>query len=247
MFFSSLYLAVRALFGLLVGSRRGPDVKDVERLVLRHELGVLRRQVGRPRLRMADRALLAAAACHLPRPSASSLLVTPRTIFAVAPVARLVEVAAVQQTSGPTEALTWRHGSSSCGWPARIPAGVIAGSAESSPKLGLACRRQPSGDCSQPRGWARRRGVRDRPGASSSRPRRRASSRATSSVRHEAPCERRGRTDNSHPCRLECRPRADAAARRSWGQPRRGIARWRWEQPRQRERPGGTARRPRAR
>ena len=53
-------------------------------------------------------------------------------------------------------------------------------------------------------------------------------------VRHEAPCERRARTKNSHPCRLQGRPRADAAARRSWGQPWRGIARrWR-EQPRQR-------------
>ena len=51
---------------------------------------------------------------------------------------------------------------------------------------------------------------------------------------HEAPCERRERTNNSHPCRLEDRPRADAAARRSWGQSRRGIARWRREQPRQR-------------
>jgi putative transposase len=55
-----------------------------------------------------------------------------------------------------------------------------------------------------------------------------------SMVRHEAPCERRERTINSHPYRLECRSRADAAAWRSWGQPRRGIARWRWEQPRQR-------------
>lgn len=36
------YLAVRALFGLLVRSRRGPDVKDVELMVLRHELKPLR-------------------------------------------------------------------------------------------------------------------------------------------------------------------------------------------------------------
>jgi putative transposase len=53
-------------------------------------------------------------------------------------------------------------------------------------------------------------------------------------VRHEASCERREGTNNSHPCRLENRPRADAAARRSWGQSRRGIARWRQEQSRQR-------------
>ncbi len=61
MFFSFLYLAVRALLGLLVRSRCGPDVKDVELMVIRHELEVLRRQVGRPKLRPADRALLAAA------------------------------------------------------------------------------------------------------------------------------------------------------------------------------------------
>src|SRR5712691_3870244 len=81
MFFSFLYLTVRALFGLLVRSRRGPDLKDVELLVLRHELEVLRRQVGRPKLRSADRALLAAAACRLPRSSRLSLLVTPRTLL----------------------------------------------------------------------------------------------------------------------------------------------------------------------
>ena len=46
MFFSFLYLAVRALLGLLVRSCRGPDVKDIELMVLRHELEVLRRQVG---------------------------------------------------------------------------------------------------------------------------------------------------------------------------------------------------------
>ena len=81
MFFSLLYLAVRALLGLLVRSRRGPDVKDVELMALRHELEVLRRQVGRPRLRAADRALLAAAASYLPGSSRLSLLVTPRTLL----------------------------------------------------------------------------------------------------------------------------------------------------------------------
>jgi putative transposase len=81
MVFSFLYLAVRALLGALVRSRRGLDVKDVELLVLHHELEVLRRQVARPKLSAADRALLAAAACHLPRSSCTALLVTPRTLL----------------------------------------------------------------------------------------------------------------------------------------------------------------------
>lgn len=55
MFFSLLYLAVRALLGLLIRSSRGPDAKDIELMVLRHELEVLRRQTGRPKLRPADR------------------------------------------------------------------------------------------------------------------------------------------------------------------------------------------------
>ena len=81
MVFSFLHLAVRALPGPLVRCRRGPDVKDVELLVLRHEIAVLRRQVGRPKLRLADRALFAAAACHLSPASRLSLLVSPRTLL----------------------------------------------------------------------------------------------------------------------------------------------------------------------
>jgi hypothetical protein len=79
--FSFLYVAFRALLGALVRSRRSLDVKDIELLVLRHELEVLRRQVARPHLRAADRALLAAAACHLARPSRGARLVTPRTLL----------------------------------------------------------------------------------------------------------------------------------------------------------------------
>lgn len=81
MAFSFLCLAVRALIGLLVPSRRVPDVKDIESLLLRHELEVLRRQVTRLRFDRADRALTAAAACHLPRSSRLALLVTLRTFL----------------------------------------------------------------------------------------------------------------------------------------------------------------------
>ena len=81
MAFSFLYVAFRALLGALVRSRRGLGVKDIELLVLRHELEILRRQVARPHLRAADRALLAAAACQLPHPSRGARLVTPRTLL----------------------------------------------------------------------------------------------------------------------------------------------------------------------
>ncbi len=81
MAFSFLYLAVRALLGALLRSRRGLHVKDIELLVLRHEPGILRRQVVRPKLRVVDRALLAAAACHLPRSSRGARLVSTRTLL----------------------------------------------------------------------------------------------------------------------------------------------------------------------
>jgi hypothetical protein len=44
MVFSFLYVALWALLGALVRSRRGLHVKDLELLVLRHELEILRRQ-----------------------------------------------------------------------------------------------------------------------------------------------------------------------------------------------------------
>jgi len=59
----------------------GRQYWDIELLVLRHELELLRRQVARPKLRPADRALLAAAAWHLPRPARSARLVTPRALL----------------------------------------------------------------------------------------------------------------------------------------------------------------------
>jgi putative transposase len=81
MAFSFLYVAFRALVGALLRCRRGLDVRDLELLVLRHELEILRRQVVRPKLGAADRALLAAAACHLPRTVRGAHLVTPRTLL----------------------------------------------------------------------------------------------------------------------------------------------------------------------
>jgi hypothetical protein len=50
MLLSFIYLFV-SLLKLLVGRRRPAQVKDIELIVLHHQLDVLRRQVQRPRLR----------------------------------------------------------------------------------------------------------------------------------------------------------------------------------------------------
>jgi transposase InsO family protein len=76
-----LYLIFWHLLGLLLLMGRASSTKDVELLVLRHEVAVLRRTNPRPRLKWADRAVLAALVRRLPRALQSHRLVTPRTIL----------------------------------------------------------------------------------------------------------------------------------------------------------------------
>ena len=81
MLLSFAYLAFSAVLKLLLGRRRSEFAKDVELLVLRHQLVVLGRQAGRPSLRPADRALLAALVRALPRRRRHGLIVTPQTLL----------------------------------------------------------------------------------------------------------------------------------------------------------------------
>jgi putative transposase len=76
-----LYLIFDRLLSLLVLLGRESSSKDVELLVLRHEVAVLRRTSPRPRLDWADRAMLAALVRRLPTVLRRHRLVTPTTVL----------------------------------------------------------------------------------------------------------------------------------------------------------------------
>lgn len=78
MLLSVVYAMFRVLVDALV-SRKHRD-RELEILVLRHQLGVLQRTAGRPRLQAGDRFVLAALAQRLPRSAWRSLLVSPDTL-----------------------------------------------------------------------------------------------------------------------------------------------------------------------
>jgi putative transposase len=75
------YLTLCRSIQLLGLMARGDAAKDLEILVLRHQLTVLRRQIPRLRLEPADRALLAAVSRVLPRSRWSCFFVQPETLL----------------------------------------------------------------------------------------------------------------------------------------------------------------------
>ena len=76
-----IYLGLRRMFELLVLLARSHDHRELEILVLRHELSVLRQQTGRARYEPRDRALLAALSRALRRDRWSAFTVTPETLM----------------------------------------------------------------------------------------------------------------------------------------------------------------------
>jgi putative transposase len=79
---SLAYLVLRRVLALIVLLGKSRDSKEIEILVLRHQLEVLRRQRPRPRLEPADRAWLAALSRLLPGGRWSAVFfVRPETIL----------------------------------------------------------------------------------------------------------------------------------------------------------------------
>ncbi|HZM54750.1 MAG TPA: hypothetical protein VFC03_06955, partial [Acidimicrobiales bacterium] len=82
MAFSLLYIGLYRIFGLVASCRRTAPDKDIEMMVLRHQVRILERQLHtRVRYWPADRALLAALSRLLPRSRWRSFLVTPDTLL----------------------------------------------------------------------------------------------------------------------------------------------------------------------
>jgi len=79
--FALLYLLLRRV--VLLVARCSEDLMDteVELVVLRHQVKILKRQVARPRLRRRDRMFLAALSRAIPRGRWSSFVVSPQTLL----------------------------------------------------------------------------------------------------------------------------------------------------------------------
>jgi putative transposase len=75
------YLMLTRVLSWLALLARSDTTKDIEILVLRHELAVLRRQTAPPKLTWADRALLSALSRLLPQQLRLHRIVTPRTLL----------------------------------------------------------------------------------------------------------------------------------------------------------------------
>ena len=82
MVFRLIYVLMVRSFGWLALLARSDTSEDVEILVLRHEVAVLRPQVARPKPDWADRAVIAALARLLPRHLRLHRIVRPGTLLA---------------------------------------------------------------------------------------------------------------------------------------------------------------------
>ena len=94
-----LYRLLASLARLAVRSGRS---KDLEIIVLRYQLAVLRRQIDRPELTDSDRSLLGAIAAALRATEPNRVAGHPRHAVALAPAPRRRALDPTTATAGPT-------------------------------------------------------------------------------------------------------------------------------------------------
>jgi hypothetical protein len=75
------YTTFTRVLGWMVLLARSDTAKEIEILVLRHQLAVLQRRTPRPRMSWTDRALIAALTRLVPTRRRLELLVTPATVL----------------------------------------------------------------------------------------------------------------------------------------------------------------------
>jgi putative transposase len=80
-FLSLCYVVVRRVLELAVLCCRSAEFKELELVVLRHEVAILRRRIARPSMTWSDRLFLAAASQLLPKARWRSFIITPTTLL----------------------------------------------------------------------------------------------------------------------------------------------------------------------
>jgi putative transposase len=119
---SLMYIVVCRLVELVVLLGRRDRTKELEILVLRHEVSVLRRKAGRPRFEPRDRLLLAALSRMLPRRSWQAFSVRPETLLRWH--RRLVANHWTYPHRSPGRRSAARCANAFCGWHAKTQAGL---------------------------------------------------------------------------------------------------------------------------
>jgi hypothetical protein len=139
---SLLYLLFRRVLSVAALRVRSREFKELEIVVLRHELAVLRRQISRPRLDERDRVFLAAAGQLLGRRS-RSFFVRPDTLLGC--IASLCgDGGRMRDDDRVAQRSPRRSVSSCCGSRVRTRAGASSGSSGSWPVSACASRQRRS-------------------------------------------------------------------------------------------------------
>jgi hypothetical protein len=122
---SLAYQILRQILQMLTQLARDGGAKDVELLVLRHEVAVLRRHVHRPQLQPADRVVFAALSRLLPRARWSVFFVTPATLLRWH--RQLLAGTGPTRTADQADHISTRpSGRWCCAWPGRTRPGATA-------------------------------------------------------------------------------------------------------------------------